>query len=344
MLDLVTNQPITLWIVIGFLAVSLLLYCLLGGADFGAGVLEIFLRKRQRVEQHKIIEKAMGPVWEANHMWLILMVVILFMGFPEVYSLISIHLHLPLTAMLIGIIARGCSFTFRHYDAKKGRSQKSYAVFFIFSSVWTPLCLGIVMGSLIPGGIHPVYATYREGFIDSWFRPFPLALGLFTVCLFTFLAAVFLIGESPAGEIRTSFTRRARVASIVTVLAGGVVFFAAQLDDIILIPRFLHSAIATACMILATISLPFFWMGLRKEWIWTVRSLAGIQVVLILSAWLWIQFPVLVHLPGGDLTLFNSHAPDRTLFQLAAALLVGSAFILPSLFYLFQVFKLDEED
>ena len=84
--------------------------------------------------------------------------------------------------------------------------------------------------------------------------------------------------------------------------------------------------------------------GLRKEWIWTVRSLAGIQVVLILSAWLWIQFPVLVHLPGGDLTLFNSHAPDRTLFQLAAALLVGSAFILPSLFYLFQVFKLDEED
>ncbi len=208
MLDVNADQPIVLWIVIGFLAISLLLYCLLGGADFGAGVLEIFLRKKQRTEQYTIIEKAMGPVWEANHMWLILMVVILFMGFPSVYSLISIHLHLPLTAMLVGIIARGCSFTFRHYDAKKGRSQKSYAIFFVFSSVWTPLCLGVVMGALIPGGIHPDYTTYREGFIDPWLRPFPLALGVFTVYLFG--GGVFNRRKSVRGNTPLVHAARAR--------------------------------------------------------------------------------------------------------------------------------------
>ncbi len=343
MLSLMRDQPAALWVVIGFLALSLYLYCLLGGADFGAGVLELFSRRTQRADQNKIIGKALGPVWEANHMWLILMVVILFMGFPEVYSRISIHLHIPLTAMLIGVIARGCSFTFRHYDAKKGRSQGSYTAFFVFSSVWTPFCLGVVMGALIPGGIHPAYATYQEGFIDPWLRPFPLALGLFTVCLFTFLAAVYLIGESPAGEIRNSFTRRARRASIATVLAGGVVFIAAQADGIVLIPRFVHSWVAGGCMLLATFSMPVFWTALKREWIWSTRLLAGMQITLILSAWLWIQFPVLVHMPGGDLTLFNAHAPERTLFQLSAALLVGSIFILPALFYLFQVFKLDEE-
>ena len=343
MLELLHSQSLTLWIVVGFLALSLLLYCLLGGADFGAGVLEIFLQKKHHAEHHKIIEKAMGPVWEANHMWLILMVVILFVGFPEVYSRISINLHIPLTAMLIGIIARGCSFTFRHYDAKKGRSQKSYTVFFIFSSLWTPFFQGVIMGALISGGIHSEFTTYREGFVDPWFRPFPLALGLFTVCLFTFLAAVYLIGESPEGEVRQSFTRRARFASIATVIAGGLVFFCGWKDGVAIMPSFMVSGLTRVCLVLATLSLPILWIALKKEWIWMTRALAGAQVVFILAAWLWIQFPVLVHVPGGDLTFVNTHAPEKTLFQLAAALVVGSTLILPSLFYLFRVFKLDEE-
>src|SRR5688572_4240751 len=99
------GEPLSLFVVMAFLGVSLLLYCLLGGADFGAGVLELFLRRRHRAAQRKIIDKAMGPVWEANHMWLILMVVILFVGFPAVYARVSVNLHIPLTAMLLGVIA-----------------------------------------------------------------------------------------------------------------------------------------------------------------------------------------------------------------------------------------------
>lgn len=342
MAETFAEEPGMLWVVLAFLGFSLLLYCLLAGADFGAGVLELFMRRDHRLAQRKIVERALGPVWEANHMWLILIVVILFVGFPKVYTRVSINLHLPLTAMLLGIIARGCSFTFRHYDAVKGRSQRSYTLFFIFSSLWTPFCLGVVMGALIPGGIDPAATGYLEGYVRPWLRPFPMALGLFTVCLFSFLAAVYLIGESPAGPIRRQFMRRAAVASAVSVACGGLVFMAAGWDGIPLASLFLHSATASLCIILATFSLPALWFALSKEWAWIPRIIAGGQVTLILAAWLRVQFPVLVHLSGGeDLTYFNAHAPAAALYQLGMALLVGSALILPALFYLLRVFKLE---
>src|SRR5687767_8170045 len=97
----------TVDLVIFFLGVSLLLYALLGGADFGAGILELFSGKKNVIEQREIITHAMGPVWEANHVWLILAVVILLNGFPRAFSLISIHFHLPLVLVLVGIVLRG---------------------------------------------------------------------------------------------------------------------------------------------------------------------------------------------------------------------------------------------
>ncbi|MDB5050826.1 MAG: cytochrome bd ubiquinol oxidase subunit [Fibrobacteres bacterium] len=332
-----------LWVVILFLGVSLLLYCLLAGADFGAGILEIFMGRENRRAQRDIIDRALGPVWEANHMWLILMVVILFMGFPLVYSSVSTYLHLPLTAMLIGIIARGCSFTFRHYDAVKGRSQRSYTLFFIYSSVWTPFWLGVVTGALVPGGIDPAARGYLEGYVWPWLRPFPLALGAFTVCLFAFLAAVYLIGESPPGALRRRFARRAAIASSVAVAAGGLVFWAAERDGVDLAARFMGSGAAAACVVAATFIMPVLWAVLGQQWGWAARMLAGSQVTLILGAWFVVQFPILVKMGNGrDLTFFNAHAPEATLDQLGIALIVGAVLILPALFFLLRVFKSSE--
>lgn len=329
-----------LWVIIPFLGVSLLLYCLLAGADFGAGVLEIFMGREDRKSQRHIIEKAMGPVWEANHIWLILIVVILFMGFPAVYGRVSTNLHLPLTAMLMGIIARGCAFTFRHYDAIKDDSQRSYTLFFAFSSLWTPFCLGLVTGSLVPGGIDTAAAGYLDGYVWPWLSPFPVALGAFTVCLFAFLAAVYLIGESPAGPIRKRFARRALFASAASVIMGAAVFMAAEMDGLPLAGRFLESLPASLFMAAATLSLPPMWIAVARQWGWTARILAGGQVTMILSAWFAVQFPVLVKMRGGgDLTFFNAHAPEATLFHLGMALVIGSILILPSLYYLFRVFK-----
>lgn len=335
------GEPLMLWVVIAFLGLALFLYCLLGGADFGAGVLELFLNRERRGAQRRIIDKAMGPVWEANHMWLILMVVILFMGFPKVYARVSVMLHIPLTAMLIGIIARGCSFTFRHYDAVKGRSQRAYTAFFVFSSIWTPFFLGVTMGALVPGVETVANPTYAALYVEPWLRPFPLALGLFTVCLFAYVAAVYLIGECPSAEpeLRRSFARKALWAGAATALSGTLVFVAAEADGVHLLGEFMRFGWASLCMLLATLCFPALLAAGLRDHVWAQRVLVGAQVALILAGWMRVQYPVLARLPGGELTFFNAHAPAATLNQLGGALLVGSVFILPALLWLFLVFK-----
>jgi cytochrome bd ubiquinol oxidase subunit II len=119
-------------VVIGFLVISLLFYCLLGGADFGAGALELFVPQKNRKRHEELVTKAMGPVWEANHIWLIILIVILFNAFPKVYTQYSIYFHIPLTLMLIGIVLRGCAFSFRQYDALKDNAHRYYTLAFSF--------------------------------------------------------------------------------------------------------------------------------------------------------------------------------------------------------------------
>ena len=104
-------------VLVFFIGASLLLYVVLGGSDFGAGIIELLPAGRLRDAQKRVINRAMGPVWEANHMWLILIVVILFMGFPTIFTTLMVALHVPMLALLVGIVVRGTAFTFRHYDA-----------------------------------------------------------------------------------------------------------------------------------------------------------------------------------------------------------------------------------
>jgi cytochrome d ubiquinol oxidase subunit II len=197
----------------------------------------------------------------------------------------------------------------------------------------------VVTGALVPGGLDPAAADYPAAYLAPWLRPFPLTLGVFTVCLFAFLAAVYLIGESPAGNLRRSFARKAFWSGAITIACGAVVFGAASLDGVPLLHAFLSSRAALSAALLATVLLPWLGIAVARDWIWSARMLAGAQVALILAGWFRVQYPVLVRMPGGDLTFFNSHAPAATLNQLAGALLVGSVFILPALAWLFRVFK-----
>ena len=137
-----------LYVVIAFFFLSVLLYLLLGGADFGAGIVELFTSRKNQEQTRRIAYRAIGPVWEANHMWLIIAIVILFVGFPRIYSLMSTNLHIPLLLMLMGITARGTAFVFRNYDAVKDQMQEVYNKIFIYSSFITPLFLGIIAGAI----------------------------------------------------------------------------------------------------------------------------------------------------------------------------------------------------
>lgn len=325
----------SLEIVSAFLAVSMLLYCLLGGADFGAGILEVFRGSQFRDEQQELIGHAMGPVWEANHMWLVLAVVIFFNGFPQAYASVAITFHIPLTLLMIGVIMRGCAFTFRSYDAVKDRSQQYYTWVFMFASVLTPFMLGTIAGALFLGRIPQSGSDFAESYVLPWFNLFSFSVGLLTCVLFAFLAAVYLVGEAHTEELAKLFSKRARAANLVAVFSGGLVFICAWWDGLGLIQRFLSSPVSLACMILATLILIPLWKCLHQRRSRLARVLAAAQVTLVLLGWAKLQFPILF----GSLTVFNSAAPEVTLQWLVGALVVGSAIIFPALFYLLHIFK-----
>ena len=260
-------------VVIIFLILSLVFYVLFGGADFGGGIIELLFSKKIHENEKNIISNAIAPVWEANHMWLIIVVVILFMGFPAVYTGISTYLHIPITAVLVGIVIRGTAFTFRHYDAIKDRSQVYYDILFKWSSLWTAFFFGVVTGAMVLGRINPDAQTFPDLFIFPWLNLFCFSIGIFTCCIFAFLASIYLIGESDDTS-KPVFVSIGKTLNIATVIAGGFVFLAAYLNGFDLLSKFFGSIISTASLFLATVSLPVLWYSLNKNFSFLTRLVA----------------------------------------------------------------------
>jgi len=141
-------------IIAGVMVASLVLYALLGGADYGGGVWDLFAFGRRAREQRELIAHAIGPVWEANHVWLILVLVILFTAFPPAFAVIATALHIPITLLLIGIVLRGTAFTFRTYDVQRDEVQRRWSLVFSIASIITPILLGIILGAIASGNIR----------------------------------------------------------------------------------------------------------------------------------------------------------------------------------------------
>lgn len=329
-----------IWVVIAFLWLSILLYLLLGGADFGAGVIELFTSKRRVQKTRSTLYHAIGPVWEANHMWLIIAIVILFVGFPLIYSVLSIHLHIPLTLMLLGIIARGTAFVFRHYDAVRDSMQNIYNRIFIWSSFITPFFLGVIAGATLSGRIDREADTFAGAFIFSWLNLFSTAVGFFTIALCGFLAAVYLIGEAQTEQDRKRFILKARNANIIAVIFGALVFVAAAIERVPLVRWVFDDPVGFAAVVAATVSVAAMWFVIGRRQRWLSRGLAAFQVSMILLAISYEHFPDFVLLTSGEnLSLLKDHAPQMTIDALGWALLLGSVFILPFLFYLYYSFQ-----
>lgn len=327
-------------VVIAFLCLSILFYVIFGGADFGAGIIELFTSAPNRRRTRKTLYHAIGPIWEANHMWLIIAIVIMFVGFPYIYTEMSVYLHIPLAIMLFGIIARGTAFIFRHYDAIQDETHRIYNRVFIASSFITPMFLGIIAGSAVSGKIDHQGKNFMEVYVAGWANWFSLSVGLFTVAICGFLAAVYLIGEADDENDRQRFIRKARLMTIASFCCGGLVFIAAIIDQVPLLEWIFGNAVGIAAVILATASLWALWyyIGLRN--IWIPRILAGFQVAMILIALTYAHFPYFLILKHNNaLSLFEHQAPSSTMQALGIALLAGSVFILPALYYLYYSFK-----
>ncbi|WP_221391138.1 cytochrome d ubiquinol oxidase subunit II [Dyadobacter sp. NIV53] len=329
-----------LYVVIVFLWTSILLYLLLGGADFGAGIIELFTSRKNKSVTRKTLYSAIGPIWESNHMWLIIAIVILFVGFPTIYTTMSVNLHIPLTIMLLGIIARGTAFTFRHYDAVVDDMQNLYNPIFAWSSFITPFFLGIIAGSAVSGHIDPQANTFPEAYIFSWLHWFAVSVGLFTVTICGFLASVYLIGETDNEQDRLRFAHKAQFFNIAAVICGVLVFIASIVENIPLIEWVFGNWVGRIAILSATLSLVFMWYLLYQGKTILLRPLAGFQVTMILITTTYRHFPNIIILKnGGYLSLMEHSGQDKTIYTLGMALLVGSVFILPALFYLIYSFQ-----
>jgi len=330
-----------LHVVIIFLFFAILLYFLLGGADFGAGIIELFTSDNNKSRTRKTSYQAIGPIWEANHMWLVIAVVILFVGFPVIYSEMCTYLHIPLLIMLMGIIARGTAFSFRNYDAiKDEKTQTLYNHIFVYSSFITPLFLGITAGSIISRQIDPSANDFLTAYVYSWLNFFSVAVGFFTVALCGFLAAIYLIGEAKEQSDVKRFTKKAVIMNAVAVGCGGLVFLAAEIEHVHLAYWLFGNPLSLTTIIAASLSLVLLWYLLAKGNTQVIRILAAFQVTMILIAVGYRHYPNIIMMKGGNnLSLLKDHAPLTTITDLGWGLMIGSLIILPALGYLYYSFK-----
>jgi cytochrome d ubiquinol oxidase subunit II len=314
---------------------SLILYALLGGADYGGGVWDLFAFGRRAPEQRALIAKAIGPVWEANHVWLILVIVILFTAFPPAFAAISTALHIPLTLLLIGIVLRGTTFTFRAHDVQRDDVQRRWSLVFSIASTLAPLLLGITLGAIASGTIRVENNIVSRSF-SSWLAPFPLAVGFFALSLFAFLAAVYLTLETPDYELQEDFRLRALIAGVAVAVLAWIVFLLAGTGAPTVRAGISRSWWALALHLFTAL----FAMGAFYS-LWTrkyrlARVCAAAQVTLILLGWALAQFP---HLVEPDITIASAAAPRITLQLLLGALAAGAILLFPSYYYLFRIFK-----
>ncbi|HEV8176795.1 MAG TPA: cytochrome d ubiquinol oxidase subunit II [Gemmatimonadales bacterium] len=330
------------YIMAALLALSLNAYVLFGGADFGGGVWNLLASGPRRSRQREVIAHALGPIWEANHVWLIFAIVLSFTCFPAVAARLGTVLHIPLTLMLIGIVLRGSAFTFRTYDSQHDATQHRWGRIFSSASVITPILLGVSIGAVATGRVGvKTSGDFVAQYVEPWLTPFAFSVGMLALALFAFLAAVFLTLETNDHDLREDFRRRALGSGIAVFLASLLVLLLSKAQAPLVMAGLvaspwafpLHLATgATAIAVLAALWFRRFRLA---------RIGAGLQVSLIFWGWALAQYPLLI---PPTFTIEATAAPDATLRALLIATAFGGVVLVPSLWYLFHIFKATPAD
>ena len=327
-------------IMAGAIAASLTIYALSAGADFGGGLWDLLASGPRRDRQRALVADAIGPIWEANHVWLILVIVLLFTAFPSAFALVMTVLHVPMTLMLFGIVLRGSAFTFRSYDSRRDSVQRRWGRIFAIASTATPVLLGCIVGAIAAGEVSTdrlaENASYTTTYVDPWFAPFPIGIGMLSLALFAFLAAVYLTVEAKDDALREDFRDRALLAAAAVAVIASVDLLLARSGAPIMWSALTEGSFATVLRVAAAISALGAMFSLWRRQYQAARISAIIEVSLILWGWALGQFPLLV---PPDITVENAAAPTATLRLLTIALLAGLTLLAPSLRYLFKVFK-----
>ncbi|MFG1874671.1 cytochrome d ubiquinol oxidase subunit II [Sphaerisporangium sp. NPDC049003] len=320
-------------IVLVVMWVGITLYALLAGADFGGGAWDLLAgRSRTGMARRGLIERSIGPVWEANHVWLIFVLVLLWTAFSGVFASVMSTLYIPLTLAAIGIIARGTAFAFRK-AATELWQRRLFGGAFAVSSVLTPFFLGTAAGAIASGRVPPGLA--RGDILTSWLNPTSLLGGVLAVMVCVYLAGAYLCDDAvEAGrpDLAEWFRVRGLVAAVLigAVALGGIAVLRWDAPGLFtgLTHRGLPLVVAGA--VLGVGSLVLLWRRVYP----LVRATAMLGVITILWGWALAQFPVML---PPSLTYRQAAAEPSVLTATLVVTAIGVALIAPSMAWLLAV-------
>jgi len=328
---------------LALIILGLTAYAVMGGADFGAGFWDLTAGGAKRGGRVRgMVARSMGPVWEANHVWLIFVLVIFWTCFPIAFGSIVSTLYVPLFIATIGIIFRGTAFALRGQAATINEARVLGGLFAL-SSVLVPFCMGASLGAIGSGRV-PIGNAAGDPF-TSWLNPTSILVGMLAVVTGAYLAAVFMAADASRGGLRDlvgAFRRRALAAGALSgVLAiGGLIVLhddARSLFDGLTSSPGLFFVIGSA--LAGALTLALVW----RERFETARYSAAAAVGCVIVGWAIAQSPYLL---PNELTLDQAAAGDTTLIALLISVAVGMLFLVPSLYLLYSLVlkgRLDED-
>ena len=311
-------------------------YAIFGGADFGGGFWDLIAGNAEKGERPRTtIQRSLTPVWEANHVWLIFILVVLWTAFPTVFSAIFTTLYVPLVLAVLGIVLRGSGFAFRS-SVEGLQERRAAGATFALSSVITPFFMGTVVGAIAVGNV-PAHGA-GDAF-TSWLAPGPLFIGVMFVATSAYLAAVFLVGDSRRAEdheMEVYFEKRALAAGVVAGIFAVVGLIALHSEGHFVYNRLVHEGlplviISAVCGLGMLIVLLF---GGRL----LLRPLAAGAVIAVIWGWFVAQFPYLL---PTSMKISEAAAPDATLGAVFIVFGIAIVVVLPALLVLFIMAQSD---
>jgi len=316
------------------LLIGVVIYAVTGGADFGGGIWDLLASGKRAREQRLEIARAIGPIWEANHVWLIFVIVLTFSCFPPVFAALSTALYIPLILILFGITLRGGAFIFRAYAHDVVIAQRNWGVVFAVTSALTPMLFGMCAGAVAAGNIRIDDGRVTSGYWTTWIGPFPVVIGLLAFTSCAYLAAVYLCVETE-GDLREDFRQRALGSGITFAVLGTLALPIAWRDA----PQIWAGMWNRETWILIPAAIVFGLITLAAVWFRQfrlARTTAVIEVAILVGGWGLAQHPYLV---VPDPTYENAAASDAMLKVNLIIYGFGAVILIPSLALLFALFK-----
>ncbi|MCO5998104.1 cytochrome d ubiquinol oxidase subunit II [Actinoallomurus rhizosphaericola] len=314
---------------------GVMMYALLGGADFGGGFWDTLAGSPRRgYGQRRLIEHAIGPVWEANHVWLIFVLVIFWTCFPIVFASVASTMYIPLTLVAFGIIARGAAFAFRKASTELWQ-LRLFGGAFALSSVVTPFFLGAIAGGVASGRVPAGLA--KGDIVGSWVNPTSFLGGVLAIGTTAYLAAVYLTADARREgrrDLAEAFRHRGIIAAVVTgvIVIGGIFVIRQDAPRLYsgLIGRALPIVVLSAVAGIVSLAL----LAARRYAL--ARVTAALAVAAVIWGWPVAQYPLLL---PPHVTVMNAAAQATVLRTTLASVLIGLVLLVPSLVWLFTLFQ-----